>query len=185
MTTKAAPFKHKWLFVFLWTNAAVALVDLIAFMGGPARTTRDLLQSLAFTFVFANLTSILGALILGWLIERVAVRGVSPWKVQVPGILVFVTGGCLLWQSFLAAVGVSASHHFWLDYLHTLHFAVPLALVFGLGAMAHAMLLTRVQVMEQQLHEKQIAEERRENLRRRRACGRSNRGFTPISCSTR
>jgi len=67
-------------------------------------------------------------------------------------------------QSLLAAAGFLASHHFWLDYYHTLRFSVPLALVFGLGAMTHATLLSRVQVMEQQLHEKQIAEERSRKL---------------------
>jgi two-component system, LytTR family, sensor histidine kinase AlgZ len=164
MSTNVAPFKHKWLFSLLWTNAALALVDLIVFAGGSARTTRELLQSVAFTFVYANLTSILALLILDQLIQRAAVRGVSPWKVVVPGILVFVIGGCLLAQSILAAVGFSASHHFWLDYYHTLRFAVPLALVFGLGAMTHASLLSRVQVMEQQLHEQQIAEERSRKL---------------------
>jgi two-component system sensor histidine kinase AlgZ len=164
MSANVAPFKHKWAFALLWTNAAVALVDLIVFAGGPARTTRELMQSLAFTFVYANLTGILGFLILGWLTERVAVRGVSPWKVVVPGILVFVVGGCLLAQSILAAAGFSASYHFWLDYYHTLRFAVPLALVFGLGAMTHASLLSRVQVMERELHEKQIAGERSRKL---------------------
>ena len=164
MTTKVVPFKHKWLFALLWTNVAVALVDLIVFVGGPARTTRELLQSLAFTFVYANLTSILAVLVLGWVIERAVIRKVSPWKVVIPGVLVFTTGGCLLAQSLLAAAGFSASHHFWRDYYYTLRFAVPLALVFGLGAMTHATLLARVQVMERELHEKQIAEERSRKL---------------------
>jgi sensor histidine kinase YesM len=160
MTTNAAPFKHKWLFVLLWTNAAVALTELIAFVVGPARTARDLLQSLAFTFVYANLTSILGALILGWLIDKAAVRKVSPWKIVIPGILVFVVAGCLLAQTLLVAAGFASPQRFWLDCYYTLRFALPLALVFGLGAMTYAMLLSRVQAAEQALHEKQIAEER-------------------------
>jgi len=77
---------------------------------------------------------------------------------------VFVAGGCLLAQSILAALGFSASQHFWLDYYYTLRFAVPLALVFGLGAMTHATLLSRVQVMELELREKQVAEERARKL---------------------
>lgn len=164
MTTKVAPFKHKWAFALLWTNAVLVLVDLIVFLSNPTRPTRDLLQSFAFTFVYANLTSILAVLILGWLMEKAAARKVSPWKVAIPGILVFTAGGCLLAQSLLAAAGFSASQLFWLDYYHTLRVAVPLALVFGLGAMTHAMLLSRVQVMELQLHEKQIAEERSRKL---------------------
>ncbi len=164
MSTKVAPFKHKWLFTLLWTNLAVAFVDLIVFVGGPARTTRELLQSLAFTFVYANLISILALVILGWLIEKAVARGVSPWKIFVPGILAFTAGGCLVAQLLLAAAGFSATHHFWLDYYYTLRVAVPLSLVFGLGAMTHATLLTRVQTMERELHEKQIAEERSRKL---------------------
>jgi signal transduction histidine kinase len=164
MTTNPAPFKHKWLFALLWTNAVLVLVDLIVYVSNPTRSTRDLLQSFAFTFVYANLTSILAVLILGWLMDKAAARKVSPWKVAIPGILVFTAGGCLLAQAILAAAGFSASHHFWLDYYHTLRVAVPLALVFGLGAMTHAMLLSRVQVMEQELHKKQIAEERSRKL---------------------
>jgi sensor histidine kinase YesM len=160
MTTNLAPFKNKFAFALLWTNVAVVLVDLIVFVGGPARATRELLQSLAFTFVYANLTSILAVLILGWLIEKATVRKMSPWNVVIPGILLFSAGGCLLAQSFLAATGLSGSQHFWLDYYRTLRIAVPLALVFGLGAMTHASLLSRVQVMELALREKQIAEER-------------------------
>jgi sensor histidine kinase YesM len=164
MTTKVVPFKHKWLFALLWTNAAVALVDLIVFVGGPTRTTRELLQSLAFTFVYANLTSILAVLLLGWLIEKAVVRGASPWKIVIPGVLVFTAGGCLVAQSLLAAAGFSASHHFWLDYYYTLRIAAPLALVFGLGSMTHATLLARVHTMERELHVKEIAEERSRKL---------------------
>jgi two-component system, LytTR family, sensor histidine kinase AlgZ len=164
MTTKVAPFKHKWAFVLLWTNVTVALVELIVYAVNPTRSAHDLLQSLVFTFVYANLTSILAGVILGWLTEKAVVRGVSPWKIAIPGVLVFAAAGCLLAQSLLAAAGFSASPHFWLDYYHTLRFAVPLALVFGLGAMTHAMLLTRVQTMERELHEKQIAGERSRKL---------------------
>ena len=164
MTTKEAPFKHKWAFVLLWTNGAVAVVELIVFAINPTRSTRDLLGSLAFTFLYANLTSILAALILGWLMEKAVGRGVSPWKVVIPGIVVFTAGGCLLAQSLLAAAGLSSWQHFWLDCYYTLRFAVPLALVFGLGAMTYAMLLARMQAMERELHEKQIAEERSRKL---------------------
>lgn len=163
-TANVAPFKHKWAFALLWTNVAVALVNLIVFATGQTPTVQALLHTLVFTFVYSNLTSILAVLILGWLIERAAVRKVSPWKVLIPGVLVFAVGGCLLAQSLLAAAGFSASQYFWLDYYHTLRVAVPLALVFGLGAMTHASLLSRVQVMEQKLHEKEIAEERSRKL---------------------
>jgi sensor histidine kinase YesM len=164
MTTNAAPFKHRFAFSLLWTNLAVALVNLIVIVGGQVPTLRSMLHTLVFSSVYANLTSILAFFILGWLIEKAALRKVSPWKVLIPGTLLFTVGGCLLAQALLAAAGLSASQHFWLDYYHTLRIAVPLALVFGLGAMTHATLLSRVQVMEQQLHEKEIAEERSRKL---------------------
>jgi len=163
-TTGVAPFKHKWAFSLLWTNLAVALVNLIVIASGQVSTLRSLLHTLVFTFVFANLTSILALFILGWLIEKAEFSKVPPWKVMIPGILLFTTAACLVAQTLLAAAGLSASRHFWLDYFYTLRIAAPLALVFGLGAMTHASLLSRVQVMEQALHEKQIAEERSRKL---------------------
>jgi len=163
-TTKTAPFKHRFAFSLLWTNLAVALVNLIVIASGQVPTLSSLLHTLIFTFVYANLTSILALLTLGWLIEKAVVRKVSPWKVLIPGILLFSVGGCLVAQALLAAAGFSAPQHFWLDYYHTLRISVPLALVFGLGAMTHASLLSRVQGMEQELHEKEIAEERSRKL---------------------
>jgi len=150
--------------VLLWTNVTVAVVDLIVIMNGQTPTFESLLHTLVFTFVYANLTSILAAVVLGWLMEKVAARKVSPWLIAFPGILVFVAGGCLLAQAILTFAGLSASPHFWLDYFHTLRFSMPLALVFGLGAMTHATLLSRVQVAELALHEKEISEERSRKL---------------------
>ena len=163
--TDATPFRRRWGFSLLWTNVAVALVDLLVIASGQAPTLRSVLRTLAFTFVYANLTSILALFVLGWLIERlVVVRKFPPWTVVVPGILFFTVGGCLVAQALLAASGFSQSQHFWADYLRTLRFAVPLALVFGLGAMTHASLLARVQAMKQELHEKELAEERTRKL---------------------
>jgi sensor histidine kinase YesM len=166
MTPNTVPFTNRWAFSLLWTNVAVGLVDLVVIATAPVHT---LLQTLAFTFVYANLTSILALLVLGWLLERLAnrklpSRGLPAWTIALPGILVFCAGGCLLAQSLLATFGFSASQHFWLDYFHTLRFALPLALVFGLGAMTHASLLTRVHLMEHQLHEKELSEERTRKL---------------------
>jgi sensor histidine kinase YesM len=169
MTPNTVPFTNRWAFSLLWTNVAVGLVDLVVIATAPVHTLHSILQTLAFTFVYANLTSILALLVLGWLLERLAnrklpSRGLPAWTIALPGILVFCAGGCLLAQSLLATFGFSASQHFWLDYFHTLRFALPLALVFGLGAMTHASLLTRVHLMEHQLHEKELSEERTRKL---------------------
>jgi two-component system sensor histidine kinase AlgZ len=169
MNPNTAPIKNRWVFSLLWTNAAVALVDLVVIATAPLHTLHSILQTLAFTFIYANLTSILALLVLGWLLETLAKRKLlnsklPVWTIALPGILVFCAGGCLLAQAILAAFGFSPSHHFWLDYFHTLRFALPLALVFGLGAMTHASLLTRVHSMEHQLHEKELSEERTRKL---------------------
>jgi two-component system sensor histidine kinase AlgZ len=164
MTAATAPFKNKWAFSLLWTNAAVALVILVVIATAPVHNARSILQTLAFTFVYANVTSILALFLLGWLVERLAAPRVPQWTVLIPGIVLFTAGGCLLAQALLAALGFSASQHFWLDYFHGLRIAMPLALVFGLGAMTHGSLLARVQQMEHQLHEKELSEERTRKL---------------------
>ncbi len=54
--------------------------------------------------------------------------------------------------------------HFWGEYFQTLRVALPLAMVFGLGALVHGSLRGRVQLMEERLHQKEIAEERERKL---------------------
>jgi sensor histidine kinase YesM len=162
--SEAGTFRHALKFSLLWTNVAVAVVDLIVFVAGQVTTLHDILRTLAFTVVYANLTSILAVLALRWLIERPKVRTLPQWKVVVPGILLFVAVGSLAAQGILTAIGAAPAQEFWSNYYHTLRFAMPLALVFGLGAMTHASLLVRMQTMEQTLHEKEIAEERAHKL---------------------
>jgi two-component system sensor histidine kinase AlgZ len=169
MTLALSPIKNRWAFSLIWTNVAVGLVDLVVIATAPVHTLHSILQTLAFTFIYANLTSILALLVLGWLLETLANRKLlnskfPAWTIALPGILVFCAGGCLLAQAILTTFGFSSSHHFWLDYFHTLRFALPLALVFGLGAMTHASLLTRVHSMEYQLHENELSEERTRKL---------------------
>jgi LytS/YehU family sensor histidine kinase len=62
------------------------------------------------------------------------------------------------------AIGVVVPQNFWREYFNTLRISLPLALVFGLGALVHASLRGRVQIMEGKLHEKEIAEERSRKL---------------------
>jgi LytS/YehU family sensor histidine kinase len=61
-------------------------------------------------------------------------------------------------------IGFVIPQHFWAEYLHTLRVAMPLAAVFGLGAMVHGSLRGRVQLMEERLHEKEVTEERARKL---------------------
>jgi two-component system LytT family sensor kinase len=73
-------------------------------------------------------------------------------------VIVFVPLGCLLAQTLLMLLGLVVPRNFWLEYLHTLRIALPLAAVFGLGAMVHAMSRERLRVAEEKLHEKEAAE---------------------------
>ena len=162
--TKTGTFRHAWGFSLLWTNVAVAVVDVVVIVAGQTHTAREVLHLLAFTFVYANLTSFLAMLVLGWLTQRLAGRRFPQWVLVSTGILFFTAAGCLAAQGILTLAGAAPAEAFWREYFQTMRFAMPLALVFGLGAMTHASLLGRVQRMEQALHEKEIAEERSRKL---------------------
>ncbi len=122
------------------------------------------LRTLAYTLVFANLTSILGMVIIGAVTERLARRRLPVVAVAIAGITFIVPLGCLAAQAILVLFGVVARQNFWGQYLSTLKVAMPLALVFGLGALAYASLHGRLEVAQLQLREKELAEERTRKL---------------------
>ena len=153
-------FKPGWGISLAWTNVAIVVIDVIAIALDPARTLHSMVQMLAFTFVFANVVSVLAMLAMGWLITRPKISRLPKLAVILPGIVVITVIGCMLAQALLIAVRGESASEFWLACFHALRIALPLALVFCLGAMTHASLLGRVQAMEQALHEKEIAEER-------------------------
>ena len=62
------------------------------------------------------------------------------------------------------AIGIVVPQHFWREYVVTLRVSVPLAMVFGMGAFLHASLRSRLQVTEQALREKEVAEQRAQKL---------------------
>lgn len=158
------PMKRNWAFSFFWINLAVAIVMLIQIAGNHVASARELLHMLAYSLVYANLTGVLGILAISGLAERLALRKCPLVPVMAIGIIVFTAVGCLLAQTLLMAIGMVVPRHFWLEYLHTLRVAMPLALVFGLGAMTYSLLRARVQVMEEKLREKEAAEERAQKL---------------------
>ena len=157
------PIKRKWAFSFFWINLAVAVVVLIQIAGNQISSVRELLQVLVYALVYANLTGALGVLVLGGLVERLALRS-SPAPVVAVGVIVVSALGCLLAQVLLMEIGVVIPQHFWAEYVHTLRVALPLAVVFGLGAMVHGSLRGRVQLIEERLHEKEVTEERARKL---------------------
>ncbi len=156
--------RGNWLFSVLWINAAVAIVVLIQIVVNQITTARQLLYTLGYSLLFANLTGLLGTLVLGKLMARVQVRKVHLLPILFLSIIVFVPIGCLLAQTLLLVIGVIVPRHFWSEYLHTLRVSLPLAAVFGLGALVHAMSRERVFVAEEKLHEKEAAEQRVQKL---------------------
>jgi LytS/YehU family sensor histidine kinase len=158
------PTKGQWAFSLLWINLAVAVVVLIQIAGHQISSVRDLLHVLVYSLVYANLTGVLGTLVMGGVAQRLTLHKFPLIPVVLAGILVFTTVGCLLAQTLLMAIGVVVPQNFWRDYFSTLRIALPLAAVFGLGALVHASLRGRVQMMEEKLHQKEIAGERTRKL---------------------
>src|SRR5450755_3024558 len=156
--------KRKWLFSLGWINLAVGLVILIQFASGQIGNSRDFLNTLLYSLVYSNLTGILGVLLMGGLVERMMLRRLPLFPAVLVCLIPFVAVGCLASQLLLMWIGVAAPKHFWTDYLHTLRVAMPLAIVFGLGALVHALLQERIQTIEKHLHEKEVAEERTRKL---------------------
>ncbi len=159
-----AEMKHRWAFSLLWINLAVVVTVLIMTAGNQALSVRELWHMLAYALFYANVTGILGMLVLHGLVQRLAARRLPVGPGVAAGIIVFVPLGCLLAQALSMVMGFVIPRHFWQEYFHTLRVAMPLAIVFGLGAFAHASLRKRVQSMEERLHEKEAAEERARKL---------------------
>jgi LytS/YehU family sensor histidine kinase len=114
--------------------------------------------------VYANLTGLLGTWVLGGLAEKVLFSKLPMVPVLSLGLIVFTALGCLLAQVLLLETGFVVPPHFWPAYFQTLRVAMPLAIVFGLGALVYASLRARVEQMEQKLHEKEVHEERSRKL---------------------
>lgn len=164
MTAFISTRRGRWIFSILVINAAVALVLVVLVVAGQLPTLRVFLKTLGYTLIFANLTGILSTAIIGAVTERLARRQLPIVPAGIAGILFIVPLGCLAAQALLVLLGAAARQNFWSQYLHTLKVAMPLALVFGLGALAYASLQGRLEVAQLQLREKQLAEERTRKL---------------------
>ena len=180
-----APTKHKWPLYLLWPNLAVAVVVLTRILWHQISNTRVLLHELAYDLIYANLVAALGVLLVGVLPQILARRKLSLVLTLALCFFGVVPIGILMVQALLKAVGIDAPHHFWLEYFDTLRVCMPLAVVFGLGAIAYASLQERVQATEEKLHEKEVAEERSQKLAAEARLRCWNRGFIRIFCSTR
>jgi sensor histidine kinase YesM len=156
--------KHRWTWVLLWPNSAVAVVVLIQIAWHQISSARELLHVLAYDLVYANLVAALGLLLVGVLPQRWARRKLSLAATFALCFFAVVPVGILMVQALLMGIGVAVPQHFWLQYFHTLRVCMPLSVVFGLGAIVYGSLRDRVQGMEEKLHEKEVAEERTQKL---------------------
>src|SRR5215472_14377800 len=156
--------ERNWTLSLVWTNLAVAVVVVVLLLGNQISGARELLRVLAYALVYANLVAVLGTLLVGSLVKRLARRKLPLVPAVAFCIIVVVPVGCLLVQALLMAIGIVVPQHFWREYVVTLRVSVPLAMVFGMGAFVHASLRSRLQVTEQALREKELAEQRAQKL---------------------
>jgi sensor histidine kinase YesM len=158
------PMKNKWVFPLVAINSAVASVLLIQLAGNQDWGLRNLLHTLAYSLVYANITGLLGFLVLSRLAARLVARKTPLLPVMAFGFVVVTAVGCLMAQTLLMEIGFVVPPHFWLEYLDTLRFAMPLALVFGLGGFVHGSLRERFHLIKEELQEKELAEEKARKL---------------------
>jgi len=164
MKTRFGSTRYNWAFTLIVTNLAVLLVLFVLVTAGQIRTGHDFLHGLAYALVFSNVTSLLAMLVLGTALEKLAGRRLPLVPLALIGMAIVIPVGCLAAQAVLVAIHFVPAGRFWPQYLHVLKVATPLALVFGLGALAYATLRARLEVAELRLHEKEVAEERSRKL---------------------
>ena len=156
--------KNKWVFSLLWINVAVAIVFVIQMAGSQNWRSGELLHGLVFGLVYANLTGLLGMVVLGGLAERLALRKIPLAPVMAPAFVIVTALGCLMAQTILMLIGFEVLQDFWGSYFKILRIALPLAIVFGLGTLAHQTLLNRLHAMEEVVKRKELDEERARKL---------------------
>jgi len=156
--------KQKWAFSFFWINLAVAVVALVLLATRQISSARELMRMLAYALIYANLTGLLGILAIGGVVEKLAPRKVPLIPVVAVGVILSAAFGCLVAQTLLMEIGVVVPRYFWQEYFQTLRIAMPLAMVFGLGALVHGTLRDRVQLAEAELRVKAADEARAQKL---------------------
>jgi len=160
---KARP-NRQWALSFLWINLAVAMVVLMLVAWNVVSGVRELLQVLLYSLTCANLAGVLGVLIIGRFAGHFAGRTFPLVFVVAAGVIVVTALACLISQVLAMKIGFAVPRYFWSTYFQTLRFAMPLAVMFGLGAVVHGSLRERLRLMEQKLHEKELSEERTRKL---------------------
>jgi sensor histidine kinase YesM len=156
--------KRQWTLPLLLPNLAVAAVFLMQIMWHQFGNYRELLQSLVYDLIYANLVAALGVLLVGVLPQVLVRRRLSMAWTFALCFFGVVPVGVLMVQGVLMAIGFAVPPHFWHQYFQTLRICMPFAVVFGSGAIVYASLRDRLDVTERKLQEKEIAEERSRKL---------------------
>jgi len=156
--------RRKWWLPFVWPNIAVAVVFLVPLLQRQFPSVRDFLRSLGLALVYANVISLFASVIIGALAKWRAWRRVPLIPVLIFCVLVLVPVGCLGVQALLSSLGIMPWGSFWGQYIWMMRICVPLAAVFGLGAFVHSSLQQRLELTEEKLRDKELAEERARKL---------------------
>jgi sensor histidine kinase YesM len=149
--------------LLLCINLFVIVVQLVL-AAADRRDSRELLQGILFSLVYANITVIPAMLIMPRLFERLTARRFPLLLVLILCPVIFILTGCLIAQTLLWWTGALRLQHFWLYYLRTLPFVLSAGLIFGLGAFIYGSMQERLHDTERKLHEKAVAEERAQKL---------------------
>ncbi len=124
----------------------------------------QLLQVFFFTFICANMTGIFGVLVIGGFAGRFVGRKLPLVLVVGLGVVILTALAGLISHLLAMELGLLPPQRLWPAYFHSLRVAMPLAAMFGLGALVHGSLRERLQLMEEKLHEKELSEERTRKL---------------------
>jgi two-component system, LytTR family, sensor histidine kinase AlgZ len=148
------------LWILLGVNVATVVVFPLLSLGGGYGDWRGWITAIVYTNVTGISAVLLGPAVVEWFTRRhlPLIAAVAATTV------LFAAAGSLAAQAVLARAGIEGSRLFWSHYLHTLRSTLLFSMVFGLGAFSYASMRQRLRLVEQQLHDKEVAEERTRKL---------------------
>jgi len=155
---------YQWGFSLLCINLAVAVAVLIQIGGQQVWRARELAHLIGYSLIYANLCGVLAVLLFGIATKQPALRRLPLAPLVAGAIILSAAIGCLLAQTLLLGLDLAAPAAFWNEYWSILRIAIPLGLIFGAGAVAHASLRVRARESEAKLRERELSEERTRKL---------------------
>lgn len=155
---------YHWRVSLLWINLAVAIAVLIQIAGHQVWRALELAHTIAYSLIYANLCGVLGVLLVQTAAQRPVLRRLALAPLVAVAIVVSAGVGCLLAQMLLLGLNLTTPAAFWSEYWRVLRTAIPLGLLFGSGALAHASWRARARAFEAKLREKELSEERTRKL---------------------